>query len=424
MSGCSCILQYYVNGTVVLIVASLQMKSAIPTQTADQPTVLIASLAVLGISLFVQQSIAGLQYLSFLIGVGLGITLMHAAFGFTGSWRAFIREQDGKGIRAQLLLLGLTSLLFFPLLGQVFPSIQAGAALAPVGTSVLVGAFLFGIGMQLGGGCGSGTLYTMGQGQVDMLITLAFFIIGATLGTVHLDWWLSLPGYGSISVIAHLGWWQALLLQLVILAALYGLVRLQEIRRYGKIKPVEWQIPQHEITQRFIHGQWPLWWGVIGLAVLNLATLIVAGHPWSITYAFGLWGAKIWAAVGGDPGSWVYWRSGYAEQSLNSSVLTDTTSVMDFGIILGAMLAAALAGKFAPRIKLSGKRIFTAVAGGLLLGYGARLGFGCNIGALVGGITSGSLHGWLWLVAGFCGAITGVYLRIWLKVDRPIGVQQ
>jgi len=406
-----------------LIVTSLQMKSAIPNQPADQPTVLLASLAVLGISLFVQQSIAGLQYLSFLIGVGLGITLMHAAFGFSGSWRLFIRERNGKGIRAQLLLLALTSLLFFPILGQVFPSIQAGAALAPVGTSVLVGAFLFGIGMQLGGGCGSGTLYTMGQGQVDMLITLAFFIVGATLGTVHLDWWLSLPGYGSISVIAHFGWWQALLLQLVILAGLYGLVRFLEIRRQGKIKPVEWQVPQPEITQRFIHGQWPLWWGVIGLAVLNLATLIVAGHPWSITYAFGLWGAKIWAAVGGDPGSWVYWSSGYAQQSLNSSVLTDTTSVMDFGIILGALLAAALAGKFAPRIKLSGKRIFTAVAGGLLLGYGARLGFGCNIGALVGGISSGSLHGWLWLVAGFCGGITGVYLRIWLKVDKPMGVQ-
>ena len=406
-----------------MIVTSLQMKSANPTHPADQPTVLITSLAVLGISLFVQQSIAGLQYLSFLIGVGLGFTLMQAAFGFSGSWRAFIRERDGKGIRAQLLLLGLTSLLFFPILGQAFPSIQAGAALAPVGTSVLVGAFLFGIGMQLGGGCGSGTLYTMGQGQVDMLITLTFFIVGATLGTVHLDWWLSLPGYGSISVIAHFGWWQALLLQLVILAGLYGLVRFLEIRRLEKIKPVEWRIPQHEITQRFIHGQWPLWWGVIGLAVLNLATLIVAGHPWSITYAFGLWGAKIWSAVGGDPGSWVYWSSGYAQQSLNSSVLTDTTSVMDFGIILGSLLAAALAGKFAPRIKLSGKRVFTAVVGGLLLGYGARLGFGCNIGALVGGISSGSLHGWLWLLAGFCGGITGVYLRIWLKVDKPMGVQ-
>ena len=386
----------------------------------DQPVVLMASLAVLGATLFVQQSIAGLQYLTFLIGVGLGITLMHAAFGFSGSWRVFIRERDGRGVRAQLLLLGLTSILFFPFLGQVFPSVQVSPALAPVGTSVIVGAFLFGIGMQLGGGCGSGTLYTMGQGQVDMLITLAFFIIGATVGSAHLHWWLSLPGYDSLSVIEHFGWWQALLLQLVLLAALYALVRSSDIRRNGKLNSIEWQLPSGEFMQGLIHGQWPLLWGVLGLALLNFMTLIVAGHPWSVTYAFGLWGAKLWSAIGGDPGSWVYWSSGYPAQSLNSSVLADTTSLMDFGIILGSLLAAALAGKFAPAMKLSRMRILTAVVGGLLLGYGARLSFGCNIGALVAGISSGSLHGWLWLVAGFCGGIAGVYLRIWLKLDKPM----
>jgi len=395
------------------------MKSAV-AQLTDQPVVLMASLTILGIALYVQQSIAGLQFLTFLIGVGLGITLMHAAFGFSGSWRTFIRERDGRGIRAQLLLLGLTSLLFFPVLGQVFPSLQASSALAPVGTSVIVGAFLFGVGMQLGGGCGSGTLYTMGQGQVDMLITLTFFIIGATMGSAHLHWWLSLPGYESLSVIEHFGWWQALLLQLVLLAALYVLVRSADISRNGKLNSIEWKLPPGNFMQGLIHGQWPLLWGVIGLALLNFMTLIVAGHPWSITYAFGLWGAKLWSVVGGDPGSWTYWSSGYPAQSLNSSVLADTTSVMNFGIILGALLAAALAGKFAPAMKLSRTRIFTAVVGGLLLGYGARLSFGCNIGALVGGISSGSLHGWLWLVAGFCGGIAGVYVRIWLKVDKSM----
>ncbi len=383
----------------------------------------MVSLAVLGVALLLQQLFAGHQYLTFIIGAGLGIALMHAAFGFSGSWRVFIRERNGKGVRAQIFLLGLTSLLFFPLLGNVFPSVQASAALAPVGMSVVVGAFLFGIGMQLGGGCGSGTLYTMGQGQVDMLITLIFFIVGATLGSAHLHWWLSLPGYGSISVIEHFGWWQALLLQVTALVALYALVKFLDVRRNGKLHPVEWQLPSGDFTQRFIHGQWPLLWGVFALAVLNLATLVIAGHPWSITYAFGLWGAKFWSAVGGDPGSWLYWSRGYPELSLNTSVLADTTSVMDFGIILGSLLAAALAGKFAPAMKLTRMRIFTAVVGGLLLGYGARLSFGCNIGALVGGISSGSLHGWLWLVAGFCGGIAGVYLRIWLKVDKPMGAK-
>ena len=74
-------------------------------------------------------------------------------------------------------------------------------------------------------------------------------------------------------------------------------------------------------------------------------------------------------------------------------------------------------------MKLPASRVLMAVTGGLLLGYGARLGFGCNIGAMVGGITSGSLHGWLWMLAAFCGGIVGVNVRIWLKVDKPVGVQ-
>jgi uncharacterized membrane protein YedE/YeeE len=55
--------------------------------------------------------------------------------------------------------------------------------------------------------------------------------------------------------------------------------------------------------------------------------------------------------------------------------------------------------------------IVAAVIGGLMLGYGARLAFGCNIGAYFSGIASGSLHGWVWLVAAFAGNMVGVKLR-------------
>lgn len=49
--------------------------------------------------------------------------------------------------------------------------------------------------------------------------------------------------------------------------------------------------------------------------------------------------------------------------------------------------------------------------GGLLLGYGATIGFGCNIGAFFGGVVSGSLHGWIWFVMAFTGTVVGIYLR-------------
>ena len=61
--------------------------------------------------------------------------------------------------------------------------------MSPVGVSVMVGAFIFGIGMQLGGGCASGTLYALGGGSTRMLVTLLFFIVGSVVGVTHLAWW-------------------------------------------------------------------------------------------------------------------------------------------------------------------------------------------------------------------------------------------
>jgi uncharacterized protein len=96
------------------------------------------------------------------------------------------------------------------------------------------------------------------------------------------------------------------------------------------------------------------------------------------------------------------------------------TSVMDIGIVLGAMLAAALAGRYAPVWRLPMRSLVAAIVGGLLLGYGARLAYGCNIGAYFSGIVSGSLHGWLWLVAAFFGNVVGTRLRpmFGLEVER------
>ncbi len=386
------------------------MATARGSVSADRSVALLVALGVLALALFVQHEFATRQALLFLTGAGLGITLYHAAFGFTGGWRRLIRDRRAEGARAQVLLLAASSLMFFPILGNVFPGIQASAALAPVGVSVLAGAFLFGIGMQIGGGCGSGTLFALGGGHVHMLITLAFFIVGATIGSAHLPAWLALPGLGTRSLIASFGWTAALVVQLVVLAGLYAFLHRLEQRRHGAVRPLAAAAPEAEFVDRLIFGPWPLSWGVIGLSILGLVTLLVAGHPWSITFAFGLWGAKLWQAMGGDVGSWSYWSAGYPSEALGRSVLADTTSLMDFGIVLGAALAAALAGKFAPEEKFRAGSVLAAVLGGVLMGYGARLSFGCNIGALLAGISTGSLHGWLWLASAFAGSIVGVRL--------------
>ena len=51
-------------------------------------------------------------------------------------------------------------------------------------------------------------------------------------------------------------------------------------------------------------------------------------------------------------------------------------------------------------------------------GLGARIGFGCNIGAFVGGVASGSLHGWIWFAAALGGCAVGIRLRPLFGLSR------
>src|SRR5215467_149463 len=277
----------------------------------------------------------------FLLGGGLGLVLYHALFGFTSAWRVFIADGRGAGLRAQMLMLAVAVVLFFPalahgtLIGQPVHG-EFGA----VGVSVSVGAFLFGLGMQLGGGCASGTLYTAGGGNTRMLVTLAFFITGSALGALHLPWWSAQPNVGQISLISAWGWVAALLVSLAGFAAIAALTIVVERRRHGAL--LSGVTTQRRGWRRFLHGPWPLLAGAVALALGNFATLYLAGRPWGITSAFALWGSKILAGLGVDVASWPYWQTPARAQALAQSVFADITSVMDFGIVLGALMAAGL----------------------------------------------------------------------------------
>ena len=343
----------------------------------------------------------------FVVGGLLGMSLYHAAFGFTAAYRnAFVRR-DVSGVAAQLVMLAAAMLLFAPILaqGQAFGHGVVGAV-APVGVQVAVGSFMFGLGMQLGGGCGSGTLYTVGGGSTRMVLTLVAFCVGAFWGSLDMAFWGRLPSWGSISLARELGWEAALPLQLGALLLIWLGLRLwaggaaqQPLWRNG----FSWR--------RLLGGPWPLLLSAGLLALLNWVTLLIAGHPWTITWAFTLWGAKAAAAVGWDPATSPFWTGGFQQAALGRSVFADVTSVMDFGIVLGALTAAGLAGKFAPTLKLPPRSLAAALIGGLLMGYGARLAYGCNIGAFFSGVASTSLHGWLWIVCALGGTWIGVRLR-------------
>ena len=84
---------------------------------------------------------------------------------------------------------------------------------------------------------------------------------------------------------------------------------------------------------------------------------------------------------------------------------------MNIGMVLGAAMIASASGQLTRQTWPSGRQLLAAALGGVLMGIGARLSFGCNIGAFLGGIASGSLHGWIWFVLAMGGSWAGIQLR-------------
>jgi hypothetical protein len=348
----------------------------------------------------------------FLLGAACGFALHHAAFGFTSAYRALVTTGDGRGLRAQLLMLGVATILFAPVLASGRGlGVDAAGALAPASASVVIGAFVFAIGMQLGGGCGSGTLFHLGSGRVPLAVTLLGFLAGSVIATFHMPFWWSLPSLGDVSLGLTLGWTPAVALQLAIL----GVIALASLRHNRVRQSADAGKPS--VWIRALRGGWSLSAGAVALAVLNLATLLVAGHPWAITWAFALWGGKIVQASGFDLSSTPFWAGEFQRAALAAPIFEDVTSIMNMGLVLGAGLAAGLAGRFGIARRLTPRLVAAGLIGGLLLGYGARIAYGCNIGAMFSGIASTSLHGWLWGAAALLGTPVGVRLRRLVRPD-------
>lgn len=375
------------------------------THTPIQRSVVAVALALLVLVAFAAQAQAGgTQFVLVLVGAIAGVALYHASFGFTSAWRVMIIERRSEGVRAQLLMIGLTILVFFPLLaiGEIFGRPVSGFV-NPVGVALCVGAFLFGIGMQIGGGCGSGTLYTAGGGSARMLVTLAAFIVGSVVATADPLRWSTWPTLHAFSLLDLVDAPVAILIALTIIGATYLIASRLEAKRWGLTKPLFLRN-----GGSFWRGLWPLVGGALALTLVNIATLVVSGRPWGITSAFALWGAKVLGNAGVDVNSWAYWNG---DASLNASVFADVTSVMNVGLMLGALLAAGLAGRFSPSARLPASALASAIVGGLLLCIGARLSTGCNIGALFSGAASGSLHALVWLAFAIPGNAAGIWLR-------------
>jgi uncharacterized protein len=331
-------------------------------------------------------------------GFGLGVAFLKAEFSYTASWRRFLTRGEAGGLIGGLIVIAICALVVVPV-AALAP--KYGGAIAPLGPSLIIGAFVFGIGMQLANGCGSGTLYTVGGGSGRMLIALLFFVIGSVVGSLSLPAFLALGGVDPILASDYLGAWGGLVVTLASIAVAALLIGAVARKRGADFMP----------SRNYVIGG-------ISIGILCIIVFAAGGHPWSVTFGYTVWGAKAATALGLDLSHAEFWQWPGPKHALAESVLSDTSSLTDFGMLFGAMAAAAAAKPFAANPWPPAKSLLAAGIGGSLMGWGARLGFGCNIGAFVGGVASGSLHGWVWFLAALPGCLIGIRLRPLFGLSR------
>jgi uncharacterized membrane protein YedE/YeeE len=169
----------------------------------------------------------------------------------------------------------------------------------------------------------------------------------------------------------------------------------------------------NNLNQAVIKNAWPYWLGGALLGLLNIVIFIYMSSPWGVTTAFVFWGAWIYQLFGGQPEVWPFFTMQPAMmQALKGGLLNHGGSIINIGLIVGAFLSAASASQFKIKKIKSGRQVIAALSGGLLMGYGARLAFGCNVGAYFSGISSMSLHGWVFGIFIFFGAYIGSKLLV------------
>lgn len=372
-------------------------------------------------------------YLYGIAGLCLGYVLVRGAFGFAGGIKRVYVVGEGSLTTALLTMFTVTTL--FTLSWQwaqsagLLPMDKNGeligsANIAPIGLPLIIGAFLFGMGAIMAGACASGCLTDAGEGYIRAVIALVFFIlfsvpgemgraaIESTMGegfTLHLPQWFGYPG--------------AILLSLIGFFVIYMLVWGYERKRKREATVEHVQTPAEMLpipgdtdgrTDRFFgyrlwHNlfstRWTFMTSAMMLAFLWIFILVTTHKAWGVTSGFTTLDVAALKLVGIEfQADWAT----KANEAIAGGLLNDGGTVRNLGLLIGAAYALLLAGRFRINTDFSARDAVIYGGGGALMGFGARMADGCNIGALFSGLSVGSLSGWVFGVFLVLGAAAGL----------------
>lgn len=343
--------------------------------------------------------------LPYAFGFIFGYTLQRSGFCFAGCFRDIILIRNANLARALLLNVALTTLGFtlVHFLSGGDPDLSVAGRIVPVGLHTLVGGFLFGFGMVIAGSCVSGCLVRMGEGYLLQWITFLGLLGGSALGAWHYGWWnrVSIQASPFVFFPAVAGWPAGLALQFAIIWLCLRLANLADRRPLGAGK----RLSMPDLKAVFNGPKWSYNTGAVVLAITHTLLFLSWKSTWGITTGLTSLAGFLLAKAGLSPLEWEYFRP--LAETCRVQFLAHPVLHLGLAMVIGSSFASLSRREFRIRRPKNGKYVFSALLGGLLMGYSSRAVMGCNIGAFVSGTASMSLHGWVFGLALLPGAYLG-----------------
>lgn len=358
-----------------------------------------------------------------LIGVGFGLLESRAEVGIATGYTGFFIKGSRIGLFGPLILFGLgafgaTIIHSLAAAEGAVPAFQASSmdavipgttAVTPVNFGLVLGSFLFGVGLTINEGCGLGTLRNIGLGRFHYGVTFLFLLIGTIPGQLvkyHLDQ-STLHDYEVQMYLPNqLGYVGTILSIIILILILVTLARKYEKVRRHKETYIEDEVSNVPVTTKeekdrlhlgrafkyLIQSQRGRAVSIAMITLFFFLALIYTGEHLAVTAPLSNVAVGFFQLFG-----FTFEHPAFADsvETVNNGLLSDTSSVQNFGIIIGAIFFAMLESKKPFAWSMKWKESGWQMISGLLMGFGAVLASGCFVGALYSGIVNLSLSGWV-----------------------------
>ncbi|MBI5633024.1 MAG: YeeE/YedE family protein [Nitrospirae bacterium] len=269
----------------------------------------------------------------------------------------------------------------------------------------IVGGYIFGLGIVLAGGCGSGIVYRMGEGQMASWVAVLGFFLGIGMTTNG------------------------------VLKPVYDLLRSVQVGPSGMTLP------------GLIGDGLMIKWIIIAVISIVLCAFALKSKPFAIKKSKGFYWS-VTAVLVGLSGILTFWASEYwgspgFARGLNFTTPTGEVfftlltgdarskffpmfALGDFkvtwasfyiiGVPIGAAISAKILKEFTWKTPRDAKELLTVLGGSVMMGFGAAAAGGCNVGQALTGATTLSIGS----IAATIAIILGNWTMVYFKFIKPM----